>query len=689
MFKLPFYIVTFALLLKAGETFAQFWKKSDEKAFKEPIVRIYPYENGVQFIEIDQIQTWESYTSYLDAMNPRGSSYKVDIPTPTMNVYIFRDEHKQVFKAYNTFESLESLTERFYDFNADSVAIENTVKLDMHHFFGSSDPIKSLKNQAHYLIYSIPEIYDLAPFRSNTIKSNKIGIIDNLGNEIIPPTYQHIELFEHGFLARNETHFGLLNFQLDTLLPFRFSHFRYLPDKGEILLFENNLITKIYRPSNHHIYEVEFSDVVPLKDYRYSSPKPEKVWLAHRNYSYQIIDSTYAPINQEAYEFMEAQTQFDLIRVVKNNRWGLINSKGEEIVPCRFNDIWIINKDSSIVKFDINYHWVNHFGKVLDVCQDLPFQIKQGNHYNVFKRGQYYGINNGPLIYTHVRKVKDSVYIVQRNKEKFGLVNENGQLLSDSYYHSIHPLNENRNFVTMNRTYTQRDGYFYSQSYYYQETYGAILNDFAHTIPCIYQQIDAVPHDGLMLFKINDRYGFMDATGNIVIPNQFKKAYSFNNGLALIGNDSTYGFINTKGNLIIDTIYQSLGYSNYGMIMAKKEDKFGVIDKDEKTIIPFEYENLMILSDHYLKVQKDGKWGLINTKNKVKIDFEYDWVSEIIWDKYVKVQQNGKIGVITLNGNLVFPCQFDQIISWSANTNMHIYQIRVIDKKGTYWVDLP
>lgn len=689
MFKSPYFIFTSLIILLGEVSFAQFWKKPNEDAFKAPIVHVYPYKNGVQLIEIDYIQTWDSYTSYLDALHPRGSSYKVDIAAPHMNAYVFRNEQKQVFKAYNTHENLDSLTKRFYDFSVDSVSNNQQVFASFPGFYRGSSFNKKEQTQSYFLIYNINKIFDLEPYTSVEVASNKVGIIDDLGNELVPPTYAFIELFEHGFLARNESSFGLLNFQLDTLLPFGFTHYRFLPEKEEVLLFENERVTNVYRRSINAVFEVEFSDILPLSEGHHSNRTANKLRLAHLNYAYQIIDTTYAPINEEVYEFVEGHPQFNLIRVVKNKLWGLINKKGEEVIPCSYDDVWIVNQDSSIVKLEEKYHWLNHEGEVLGLCDQLPFQIKQRLHYNVFQRGAYFGINNGPLIYTHVRKINDSLYIVQRNNEKFGIVNEKGQLQSDSYYNSIHPINENRSFVTMNRAYIQKDGYFYSQSYFYQERYGAILNDFAQTIPCIYQQIDAVPHNGLILFKINDRYGYMDTTGRTIIPNQFKKAFSFNNGLALVGNDSLYGFIGTDGQVVIDIGYQSLGYLKYGMIMAKKEGKFGVIDCDEDILVPFKYEGLLVLSEDYLKVQQDGKWGMINSKAKVKIPFNYEWISEIIWDKYVQVKQNGKIGVQTLAGKEVFPCKFDRIVSWSANPNMNNYQIRVVDNKGTYWLDFP
>jgi len=50
--------------------------------------------------------------------------------------------------------------------------------------------------------------------------------------------------------------------------------------------------------------------------------------------------------------------------------------------------------------------------------------------------------------------------------------------------------------------------------------------------------------------KINDKYGYIDANGKMVIPPQFDLALSFNSGLALVYVGGKAGYINQVGQFI-------------------------------------------------------------------------------------------------------------------------------------------
>lgn len=65
-------------------------------------------------------------------------------------------------------------------------------------------------------------------------------------------------------------------------------------------------------------------------------------------------------------------------------------------------------------------------------------------------------------------------------------------------------------------------------------------------------------HDGMIRFIENQKYGYKDEEGNIIIAPQFFDAADFSEGLACIkrGKTSSWGFINKAGKMVIPASFK-------------------------------------------------------------------------------------------------------------------------------------
>ncbi|HHN8583315.1 TPA: WG repeat-containing protein [Providencia rettgeri] len=64
--------------------------------------------------------------------------------------------------------------------------------------------------------------------------------------------------------------------------------------------------------------------------------------------------------------------------------------------------------------------------------------------------------------------------------------------------------------------------------------------------------------DGLILVKKDDKYGFIDLSGNRTIPLEYESAYNFSEGYAYVKKDNLAGLIDKKGNVVIPLEYEDL-----------------------------------------------------------------------------------------------------------------------------------
>lgn len=97
----------------------------------------------------------------------------------------------------------------------------------------------------------------------------------------------------------------------------------------------------------------------------------------------------------------------------------------------------------------------------------------------------------------------------------------------------------------------------------------------------------------LIQFKENNKVGFKDQNGKVVIVAKYEIAEDFSEGLACVSLNDKWGFIDETGKVVIPFMYNS-GYGtgskfSQGLASVSIDDKYGYIDKTGKTVIPFEY----------------------------------------------------------------------------------------------------
>lgn len=108
----------------------------------------------------------------------------------------------------------------------------------------------------------------------------------------------------------------------------------------------------------------------------------------------------------------------------------------------------------------------------------------------------------------------------------------------------------------------------------------------------------------LIQFKENNKVGFKDQNGKVVIAPKYEIAEDFSKGLACVSLNDKWGFIDETGKVIIPFIYNS-GYGSgsifsQGLASVCIDDLYGYIDPSGKTIIPFKYNEA---------------WHFLNEKN--------------------------------------------------------------------------
>jgi len=170
--------------------------------------------------------------------------------------------------------------------------------------------------------------------------------------------------------------------------------------------------------------------------------------------------------------------------------------------------------------------------------------------------------------------------------------------------------------------------------------------------------------DGLVRTERNGKDVYIDKTGKVVVTvsGQYYDTFTFNDGLARVyagmgnNNSSTgYGYIDKTGELAIPVEYSQANDFSEGLACVSKNNwpiyKYGYIDTSGKMVIPFEYDMAYPFKEGLAVVSKGGEWtqdgyingkyGYIDKTGKIVVPLEYD-SAESFNEGFAVVSKDGK-----------------------------------------------
>lgn len=105
----------------------------------------------------------------------------------------------------------------------------------------------------------------------------------------------------------------------------------------------------------------------------------------------------------------------------------------------------------------------------------------------------------------------------------------------------------------------------------------------------------------------NEKFGYIDKTGELVIPAKYELAFPFANGLARVKFDGKFGYIDRSGKFVIEPKYrEAADFSEDAAAVSLQKDKWGFIDTKGNVIVAPKYSYVWDFSDGLAHVQLDS-----------------------------------------------------------------------------------
>jgi len=208
-----------------------------------------------------------------------------------------------------------------------------------------------------------------------------------------------------------------------------------------------------------------------------------------------------------------------------------------------------------------------------------------------------------------------------------------------------------------------------------------LLDEHGNETPLPYEQVWWFS-EGVTIVSTGGRRGVIDTRGNEIVPlGQFDNINSFSEGMTPVRDRQTglYGFIDTSGQLVIPAIYERAYSFENGFAVVSGPDGAGVIDIQGREVLPIQFEQIGQYGDGLFPVQLDGLMGFANTSGEVVIPptFEMKWMHPFSHGLAL-VNIDGRSGFIDTAGNIAIPPIFHAVTDG---------QNRFIDGVMQMWLD--
>lgn len=168
------------------------------------------------------------------------------------------------------------------------------------------------------------------------------------------------------------------------------------------------------------------------------------------------------------------------------------------------------------------------------------------------------------------------------------------------------------------------------------------------------------------------KYGFIDGSGNVVIPVIYDRVTGFNEGLCSVESGDKKIFIDASGKEVIDVSeYNSVNNFEFGFASVTREQSSktdsgfmytymqGLIDKSGNEVLPCEYTQAGSLEDGLLWAEKDGMYILFDKSGNKINETLYAYVGNA-GEGMILVEKDGKYGYLDKSGNVAIPLQYEE-----------------------------
>lgn len=517
------------------------------------------------------------------------------------------------------------------------------------------------RNENSYKIERVTNIkYNLI------LENKKYGVIDEIGNIIVKPQYDIIQIPNPSkpvFICMHDYNVNLQQYEIDVF-----------NENGQKILTEYESVQALPTESTW--------DGIPFE---------KSVLKYKKNNKYGLISLENKIITKPIYDSIKAINYKEgMLLVEENAKYGAINIKGKVIIKPEYDQITVDNYYNSetmykasgfIVKKKVEdsykYGYINSNGKVL-----LDTQYTEISRINeiiddknifllVFKNGQAGIVKNNKTILNYEYEdisynAYNNMFVIQRNA-KSGIADIKGKIIIQPEYDSImfggiyiNAVKNNEitildlqgNKIENNNIYaklpTSNNNYYITIDK--DEIYRVVDREDNVKIDNNYTYIEHIKDEYFIVYK-DGKNGIIDLSGKSIADLKYNSIFK------IAGTEIIQANINNTNNITLLNNEMKIVCNMNNASIEKEDNYFKVFSNDDIKYFDnngneISYKQIEPNNKMYAK-KINGKWGFVNEENKLIINNEYDMVTEFNKYGFAGIKKGGKWGVVNIKGEII------------------------------------
>ncbi len=474
-------------------------------------------------------------------------------------------------------------------------------------YFGTRAPDKDPLSLYHYHmpIYKNTAIYTVGaetifgidiPGRPDgyikaTYRDSLWGLLDSLGNFAIQPVFSDIGPFSEGFApVRLGNKFGVINKKGNLVVPFEFDNIWSY--------FEGLAPAKLNQKWGYIDYSGNWV-IQPIYDEAWSfsnglaNVKQDSLW--------GFIDKTGTikiPIQYVSCSIFSG----GLAPAKKQAKWGYINSENKIVVEYKFDHAEpFVNSSAHVVIGDTSAI-IDLKGQILASTQDYVYQVV-GKYFivldtipnRIYPNGRFHINTLQAPAFIDFEKINDSTLLVL--KDSIWIVVGLNEPSLFAYEHAKRSPDTKYSISNTQDGYTMTDAF--GNEPYYQEieidprTYSLRFGNWLAAIADflefqLYDYNEFYQNQNLTSFSLNDKYGFIDKVGKVVIPAQYDAISDFSCNRAVAQQGDSFGFLDSTGNWAIKPVFTEAAPFVHGKAFVQSDSAILLIDRNGNVLHQFD-----------------------------------------------------------------------------------------------------
>ena len=426
-------------------------------------------------------------------------------------------------------------------------------------------------------------------------KYKKYGVIDLLSNKIIPVTYDCIQNSGDYFITKLGKNYGVLNDQGQKIIDFSFESITLTENNNFIVSKNINNVKSTYgliSSKGEGILEAIYTNISEIDATTFNVTFNGQSYFIDENGT--VKSQKYTSI--EPLSYVSATNLYYKVELKKKQ--GLINKNGEVVIPLSYESINLAGNyfivSNTIPKVGSRFGIIDQNGKVvlelkyknIDFCGNNLFSIDTNNiTKSTVTNCKLYSLTSNSFLtkdtFDSINKVENGLLMVQKN-ELVGYINELGETIVSPIYQPYYgePLGD------------APDGEGGQEEKCY------VSSSFDENIA----NYDIYDKTELLLVQLDEKIGYINFKGEIIIPIIYSYGSNFYKGMASVSYENqNKSIIDTKGKVILENAEILYYYNNSKYAIAKQENSFFKIDTETHKAELYSLLKEMDYIDHYKK----------------------------------------------------------------------------------------